>query len=436
MDDRRRSLVFKLKRHRLFLLCRHDGRGDPVSDDQARRYVRDDVARGITSVRCFLAIREGSGEHSADAWKQRFFEDGDLDRLRLDNLRCADHRLRMLLDEFPDVTVQLILFPLERYGGDERFWAALTAKRRERLLRELLARFAAYPQIYWLIVNDAHYGEKYPNNNALARHVGAYLERHDAWQHPRSTGHAQMLPFVFGAEDWATYIHLENKHDLGALECQKYHNFAKPVFLGEDRYEQDHGPNLDPANMRYWQRRLFWTWLLSGGSANYGGRWWLVQPYSEVGTTPATVKDRPNVTFRTPLTGLDSVRFIRDYFAGREIELSGFEPDQSLVSDPDGGQDARAPKLMRRAYEEFLVYHPNAAADGREAKPQSKRMARLRLDLRQAVGPLTAEWYRAEDGMAQRGEHVAGGKEVALTAPWPGHDVVLRLSRPTQQSPK
>lgn len=60
-----------------------------------------------------------------------------------------------------------------------------------------------------------------------------------------------------------------------------------------------------------------------------------MQPYSDIGTTPVTVKDRPNVEFRTPLTGLDSVRFIRDYFASREIELSGFEPDHSLVSDPD-----------------------------------------------------------------------------------------------------
>src|SRR5262245_31167301 len=40
-----------------FLLCAHDGNGDAVSDDDALQYVRDDVARGITSVRCFLASR-------------------------------------------------------------------------------------------------------------------------------------------------------------------------------------------------------------------------------------------------------------------------------------------------------------------------------------------------------------------------------------------
>ncbi|HEX5447431.1 MAG TPA: hypothetical protein VFW87_26690, partial [Pirellulales bacterium] len=70
---------------------------------------------------------------------------------------------------------------------------------------------------------------------------------------------------------------------------------------------------------------------------------------------------------------------------------------------------------------------PNAAADGREAKPQSERKARVLLDLREADGPFAVEWYRAHDGIAQQGEQVAGGTEVELVAPWPGHDVVLRL---------
>jgi hypothetical protein len=82
---------------------------------------------------------------------------------------------------------------------------------------------------------------------------------------------------------------------------------------------------------------------------------------------------------------------------------------------------------MRRGHAEFLVYHPNAAADGQEAAVHPERTARVRLDLRQADGPFAVEWYRARDGVAQRGEPVAGGKEAELVAPWPGQDVVLRL---------
>ncbi|MBM3855739.1 MAG: DUF5060 domain-containing protein, partial [Verrucomicrobia bacterium] len=304
-----------------FLLCAHNGNGEPVTDDDARRYIADDIARGITSVRCFLASARTGFAESQDQWRSWFFADATLDRFRLENLQVADRRLRMLLDTHPGIAVQLILFPLEGYARDDRFWVGLTPAQRERLLRNLVARFAAYPQVFWLLVNDAHYGEKFPNNNALAREVGAYLARHDPWQHPRSTGHARRLPFVFGAEDWATYVHIEHAHDLGAGQYPAYDAFAKPVFLGEDRYEQDHAER-DPLDMRYWQRRLFWAWLLSGGSTNYGGRWWAVHPYSETAGRPTAYHARKAVIFDKALTGLDSVRVIRDTFAARAIDLA------------------------------------------------------------------------------------------------------------------
>jgi len=412
-----------------FLLCAHDGNGALVSDEQAKQYAREDVARGITSVRCFLASRPGGFAESKEQWNAWHFETNSLDRLRLETMQCADRRLQMLLDEFPDVAVQLIMFPLEGYGRDDRFWTALSAAQRERLLRNLVARFAAYPQVFWLITNDAHYGDRFPNSNALVREVGAYLQRHDPWQHPRSTGHARRLPFYFGGEDWVNYVHIEHAHDLGAQEYGKYHTLAKPVFLGEDRYEQDHGPKLDPTHMRYWQRRLYWAWLLSGGSANYGGRWWEVQPYGETGTRTATYHQRQDVTFRRPLTGLDSVRPIREFFEQREIDLGEFEPDHALAEDADGRTGAQAPRLMRRGQNEFLAYHPHAAADEQAAHTTTGRPARLRLNLRDAPGTFAVEWYRSEDGQTQTADHVSGGAWYELTAPWAGADVVVRLLR-------
>ncbi len=412
-----------------FLLCAQDGNGDPVSDEDARQYIRDDWERGITSLRCFLASRRGGFTESSEQWREWHFADDSFDRLRLENLKCADRRMRMLLDDYPDLAVQLILFPLEAYARDDRFWTALTGAQRERLLRHLVARFAAYPQVFWLITNDAHYGDKFPNSNALVREVGAYLRQSDPWQHPRSTGHARRLPFQFGGEDWATYIHIEHAHDLGALQYGQYHAFAKPVFLGEDRYEQDHGVTLDPTHMRYWQRRLFWAWLLSGGSANYGGRWWAVHPYEETAKRTATYHKRPAVTFRTPLTGLDSVRHIRDYFEQRGIDLGQFEPDHALAEDAAGRQAAQSPRLLHRGGDEFLIYHPNAASDDQSARADAARTARLRLDLRTAPGNFSVEWYRAEDGQARIGDAVPGAQWLELTAPWPRADVVLRLRR-------
>ena len=407
-----------------FLLSSHDGNGAPVTDEVVERYVRDDEDRGITALRCFLTAGESGFQESTSVWQQWFFTNESCDHLRLDHLQCADRRLRMLLEKHPNMAVQLILFPLAGYAKDDRFWAALQPAQRERLLRNITARYAAYPQIYWLVTNDAHYGDKFPRNNALARETGAWLQQQDPWRHPCSTGHARRLPFAFGGEDWATYIHIEHEHDLGALEVSRYEAFEKPVFLGEDRYEQDHGVRRDPAHMRAWQRRLFWAWLFSGGSTNYGGRWWTVQPYTDTGTLTATFHQRPQTTFSTALTGLDSVKFIRDYFEQRRIELGEFQPDHALAGDL---QNVRTPRVMRRGNDEFLIYHPNAADDGQNARPDPAQTARIQLDLRQAAGTFVAEWYRTEDGVVADGGTFAGGQRLDFTAPWLGQDVVLRL---------
>ena len=151
----------------------------------------------------------------------------------------------------------------------------------------------------------------------MVREVGAYLQQHDPWHHPRSTGHAPRLPFVLVAEYCATYIHIEHAHDLGAEQSGRYDAFAKPVFLGEDRYEQDHAER-DPLDMRYWQRRLFWSWLLSGGSANYGGRWWAVHPYSETAGKPTAFTGEKCIFSKAPRASIPCGS--RD--CGRRIELS------------------------------------------------------------------------------------------------------------------
>lgn len=431
-----------------FLLCAHDGLGKPVPEDDFQAYVKDAAAHGITSLRSWIATGPKPLIASGKSDRWQMFADKDLKTLNLDHQRTADRRLQWLLNNYPDMYLQFILFPLGTpWRRDSEFWSKMDASQKERTMRYLIARYAAFPQLFWLVVNDAHYAPdklsaanedvakalratKYPNNIAMAREVGAYFQKHDPWQHPRSTGHARTVPFQFGEEDWATYVHIEDNNDLGAKSYEPNHKFAKPVFLGEDRYEQDHPKDRDPTDMRYFQRRLFWTWLFSGGSTNYGGRWWPVHPYTQTGKrpTPSPRPKEPHV-FSKQLTGLDSVKFLRDYFEKRKIELSDFEPDHVLVSDRDGAKEVRAPKLMRRGQEEFLIYHPNAAAEGRDAKVDASRKARLRLDLRAAKGPFAVEWYRAEDGLVHDGGTVEGGHAAEFISPWAGHDVVLRMLR-------
>ncbi len=412
-----------------FLLCTHDAQGKEIPFEDFTAYVRDAVAKGITSFRCFsVSGPKGFGNDQEGRWTDGMFADAELTRLRLESLQTNDRRLNWLLQHYPDVYVQYIVFPRGcKWKTDEAFWKKLSPAQKERVLRHMVARYAAYPQLFWLIVNDAHYGTNYPNNNAFAREVGEYFLKHDPWQHPLSTGHARFVDFHFADEQWASYIHLENEYDIGAAQYTKYHGNRKPVFLGEDRYEQDI-PARDPTDMRYFQRRLYWAWLLSGGSTNYGGRWFVLHPYSKTGKRSAVEpRERSKTIFEMPLTGLDSVKYVGSYLGDRSLELSDFEPDHALVEDLDGRTGADAPRLMRRGVAEFLIYHPNSAGKGRAVEADQTKTARLRLDLRGGKGSYNVEWYRPHDGVAKAGGTVDGGDCRDLTAPWIGYDVVVRL---------
>ncbi len=165
-----------------------------------------------------------------------------------------------------------------------------------------------------------------------------------------------------------------------------------------------------------------------------------MHPYTQTGTRPTPSpwsviaggeegKRRQVVTHTQQLTGLDSVKAIRDFFITRKIELSDFEPDHALVNDPEVKEATRAPKLMRRGHDEFLIYHPNAAADDRNARADESKTPAVVVDLSAASGAFTVEWYRAADGTSQTGGVLEGGKPQTLRSPWRGQDCVVRLRR-------
>jgi hypothetical protein len=142
------------------------------------------------------------------------------------------------------------------------------------------------------------------------------------------------------------------------------------------------------------------------------------------------------------LTGLDSVPYIWPYFRDRKIDLAYFAPDDTLVADLDGRTGKMRPKLMHRASDEFVVYHPNAREarlppdlPERERRRQQGRLwtvdhtktARMRVDMTTAPGTFQVEWYRPYDGAAESSGTVNGGTRHEFAAPWKGYDVVLRL---------
>src|SRR5690606_13843792 len=117
----------------------------------------------------------------------------------------------------------------------------------------------------------------------------------------------------------------------------QYASWNQHIFLGEDRYEHDR-KTRDPLHPDYFFRWLFWSWLLSGGSTSYGGRWRTLTPYSQTGEVPYSTNwgGQDEITYSQRLSGLDSIPHIKSFFTSHGIELWQFTSDDPLVEDTSG----------------------------------------------------------------------------------------------------
>jgi hypothetical protein len=400
-----------------------------------REYARDALNLGITSLRVASLggpAWDASGQAPLGEGVTYPWQGQDTSRFNLANFQTSDERLIWLLDHHPDLYIQLIMFGLIEWGQDSTglAWLAIPPEDRQNTLRYLLARWAAFPQIFWLIVNDIHCSQEFPNNLAFVREVGKWVAEHDPWQHPLSAGPRRRMEFPFhpAADSWVTYVHIEDHFDLNAAKYSLYAGWGLPVFLGEDRYENDR-PNFDPLDPAFFFRCLFITWLLAGGSASYGGRWRALTPYTHTAQVPYNTgwNTDKDITYTQQLHGLDSLPHLRAFFEQRGIELWQFRADNSRVRSPNPADAALPPKLARRAWHEIIIYHPNAAGEERSLHPDPERSACLVVDLTPSPNAYLAEWFRPSTGESLEGGVFLGGAPVELTAPWVGGDVILRL---------
>jgi len=390
-------------------------------------YIEDIANLGVTTVRAGVL---GGFSWDEGARSSNYpWEGDDFTRYDLEKFQVTDTRMQWMLDQYPGIYIQMILFGQIDWQTDEvgEAWAAIPRSAREKTVRYMMARWAAYPQVFWLGVNDLGCTEEFPKNRAFGREVGRYVTEYDPWKHLVSVSASRRVPFCYLGEedaDWVSYIHLQDGHAFGAELIQQYEQYPMHVFLGEDYYEQDLGDRF-PRYPDYSQRWLFWSWILSGGSASYGGRYPYIHPYTQTGELEFRFKGK---TYGA-LTGLDSAPYIRPYFEDRDIDLSLFQPDDGLVADLRGRNDSRRPELMRREFEEFLIYHPNAKEIERFAQPDPAVIPGVEVDLSVVEGVFSVEWYRPKDGVTQTGENILGGGLRDLISPWRGDDFVLRLVR-------
>jgi len=426
-----------------------------VTDALFQEYVEDDVNLGITSLRAGGCGGYGGWAPSSLTQGDRYersnwcWDGYDKERFDLDRFQATDRRLTWLLDNYPNMYVQLILFGKTNDVGEE--WDNISQSQRNKIMDYQISRWAAWPQLFFLIVNDTTYT---PDLNVeMVREIGRYYAANDPWHHLISAGpkRREEVPFTQQDRDeWLTYLHIEKYSEIDAAIVDSYYAQVYDVhlFYGEDWYEQsvEHS-GLDPVNPSYYYRRLFWSALLSGGSSNYGGRYPVIHPYSQSGSLDYQVRD---YTYEDdPLVGLDNILALKAFFVSRHIDLAYFVPNDSIATDLDpadseGTPDPSRPQAAYRTdFSEYLIYLPNAddeeQAGGTEhssaamsrlmAAPNPDKIPRVRIQL--PASTYAVQWIRARDGHTIYADPVITPTgPVSLTAPWQGEDVVLYLSGP------
>ena len=400
-------------------------KGTDISDDY-QQYVNEDMALGITGLRCLLL-----GE-----WDWDLYWDGGMagpkERVNLANFQRTDERLRWMLDNHPGLFVQLILFP-DGNMGDDTWSHGHSEAQRERMKRYIIARFAALPNFFWEVTNDTmvRSQQEDPDNWFLATDVGTYFAAHDPFGHLMAFGHRRDYEYPFAAQDWSSYIVGYTGYDISCdlLDWYGYRQSGKHVYNTEDYYETYHSP----AHPRYFYRRLMWSYLLSGASATYAGRWDDIIPYSASG-----------------MTGLDDIIQIQNFLQDRHIDLALYEEaddyaEQVNAPGPEGNSGPSRPQCARMGQESFIVYVPNAQdgeltgisiqygtteeASRRDASLDANKTPQLRVDLtRTGQTTFSVEWFRPTDGASQSGATIQGGDWRTLTSPWQGSDAVLLLT--------
>ena len=379
----------------------------PISEATFEQYVTEDEARNVNLI---FADMNGGGYRDPH-WTNIFSDPGVYNKPNLAAFQATDRRLTWLLNNYPGVYIKLDVLPENSEGTasdaqpDNTFWNRLTQTKKTRLMRTILGRYAAFPEIIWMFTNDTKYGSGYSRNTAMIDEVGTYFKANDPWDHLRATGQNRGQEYYFQNAPWNTYVSLETAAALGADQIATYSALPQHVFNSEDWYE---GAGI--TNPAYFFRWLTWSWILSGGTATYGNA---------------------NYDSFVPYTtaewhGLDSVQHIGPYLTEKGIDISRFTDADDLAFESDGATGDRRVQMMRNGTIQYVAYHPNSAEASVRAGLKSS-VARMRIDLRDAPGTFKIEWFRASDGITMSGGSVAGGATRDFVAPWVGADVVLYL---------
>jgi len=237
-------------------------------------------------------------------------EQGKFDLERFDPEFFAHYEERIRDLEALGIEADIILFhPYDKWG-----FSTMDQRHDEAYLKYVVARFAAFRNIWWTLANEFDVFRQQKD----WRDLGQLLARIDPYGHQRGI-HNCCTAFYDNSESWITHVILQDitaqrwaassRNDSSiALDARK---IGKPVVVDEYGYEGNNGPawgNLGPREAV----ELHWAITMAGAYGSHGETyvnpghllWWSVGG-ELVGEAPARLGFLRQIMFEAPYTEME-----------------------------------------------------------------------------------------------------------------------------------
>jgi hypothetical protein len=160
------------------------------------------------------------------------------------------------------IEADLILFrPFDRWG-----FITMDAQTDDRYVRYVVARLAAYRNVWWSIANEFDVlGSKTMDDWDRYFHI---VQEHDPYQHLRSIHNC--LVFYDHAKPWVTHVSAQTTRWLEVRQTRLWREqFRKPVIVDECGYEGNISPHWGSLSAQEMVHR-FWVGTVNGGYVGHG----------------------------------------------------------------------------------------------------------------------------------------------------------------------
>lgn len=203
---------------------------------------------------------------------------------------------------------------------DKREWGfdSLPREVDDRYARYLVARLAAYRNVWWSLANEFDFIRTKTDDDW--EHLGQLLQRTDPYGHLRSIHNGKRL--FDQARPWITHVSLQ--HGMAAAEASRAVLFReawrKPVVFDELKYEGQHDRRWAQLTGRQ-MVQAFWATTIAG---TYGGHSefipdaegliWLAQGVALRGESPPRLAFLKTILDAAPPEGIDPIDAFDDLF--------------------------------------------------------------------------------------------------------------------------